>query len=110
MNQGQLRYGNVLYNLVLLPGEPNQTSLRVGQVYDPAEKDFKVRDIMVTRDLHCWEMKFTYSDYRKEFSFSFNLKAMPGEPVGFAPGRGFYYDGFERELGKLNPEGAVTRY
>jgi hypothetical protein len=110
LNQGQLRYGSVLYNFVLLPGEPNQTNLRVGQVYDPAEKDFKVRDIMVTRDLHCWEMKFTYSDYRKEFSFSFNLKAMPGEPVGFAPGRGFYYDGFERELGKLKPEGAVTRY
>ena len=110
MNEGQLRSGSALYDIYFLEGAPNQMHVRVGQVFDPSTKEFKVRDIMVVKDLHCWEMKYTYSDYRKEFSFSFSLKALPGEPVGFSGGRGFYYDSFERELKGLKPEGAVRRY
>lgn len=95
MNGAGLRSGNVLYDLYFLEKEPNQWHFRVGQVFDPQTKDFKVRDIMVVKELHCWEMTYTYSDYRKEFSMSFSLKAMPEEPLGYATGRGFYFQGFD---------------
>jgi len=110
MNIGELRSGSALWDVYFLEGAPNQMHVRVGQVFDPLTKEFKVRDIMVVKDLHCWEMRYSYSDYRKEFSFSFSLKALPGEPVGFSGGRGFYFDSFERELKGLKPEGAVRRY
>ncbi|MBI5078913.1 hypothetical protein HZB08_02705 [Candidatus Saganbacteria bacterium] len=109
MNAGELRYGSVLYDIYFLEGAPNQLHLRFSQVFDPATKELKVRDIMITKDLHCWEMKYTYSDYRKEFSLVFSLKAFPEEPVGFSTGRGFYYEGFDRELGRLQ-QGEVRRY
>jgi hypothetical protein len=110
MNIGQLRQASALYDLYLLKGQPNQTQLRFSQVFDAFTKEFKVRDIMVIRQLHCWEMRFTYSDYRKEYSFTFGLKAIPDEPVGFSSGRGFYFDEFERSMQQLNPQGEVRRY
>ncbi|OGB90171.1 hypothetical protein A2625_04230 [candidate division WOR-1 bacterium RIFCSPHIGHO2_01_FULL_53_15] len=110
LNGAGLQTGSALHDLYFLRDEPNQVHLRFSQVYDAATKEFKVRDIMVVKDLHCWEMRFTYSDYRKEYSFVFSLKALPGEPVGFGSGRGFYYEGFERQLNLLNPVGEVRRY
>lgn len=110
LNLGELRQASALYDFYLLKGDPNQSRIRFSQVYDPITKEFKVRDIMMIRDLHCWEMKFTYSDYRKEYSFTFSLKAMPDEPVGFSSGRGFYYDGFEEKMQELKPEGQIRRY
>jgi hypothetical protein len=110
MNLGELRSASALYDIYFLEGMPNQLFLRFSQVYDPVAKDFKVRDIMAVKDLHCWEIRYTYSDYRKEFSLTFSLKALPGEPVGFASGRGFYYDGFEKQMKELRPEGEVKRY
>ncbi|MFA5112993.1 MAG: hypothetical protein WC529_01720 [Candidatus Margulisiibacteriota bacterium] len=110
MNLGELKAASALHDLYLLQGAPNQWHLRFSQVLDPTTEELKVRDIMLVKDLHCWEMKFTYSDYRKEYSFVYTLKALPGEPVGFGSGRGFYYDGFERELGKLKPEEEIRRY
>ena len=110
LNVGELRSASALYDIYFMEGASNQTYLRFSQVFDPSTKEFKVRDIMAVKDLHCWEIKYTYSDYRKEFSLVFSLKALPGEPVGFSTGRGFYYDGFERELGKIKPEGEVRRY
>lgn len=113
MNVGELRSGNVLYDIYFLEKQSNQMHLRLGQVFDPGSKEFKVRDIMVVKDLHCWEMKYTYSDYRKEFSLVFTLKALPEEPLGFATGRGFYFEGFqeaEREIKGLKMEGEIRRY
>ncbi|HVN67928.1 MAG TPA: hypothetical protein VMT55_06110, partial [Candidatus Sulfotelmatobacter sp.] len=96
MNVGQLRSASVLYNIYFLEKQPNQLFLRFSQVYDPASNGFQVRDIMVVKDLHCWEMKATYSDYRKELAVVFSLKAVPTEPFGFDPGRGFYFEGFDQ--------------
>ena len=110
MNVGELRSGSVLYDLFLLQGESNQWHVKLSQIYEPATQQFKVRDIMVVKDLHCWELKYTYSDYRKEFSFTFGLKALPDEPVGISTGRGFYMEGFEKELKELKQEGAIKRY
>ncbi|MDI6731865.1 MAG: LptA/OstA family protein [Candidatus Margulisbacteria bacterium] len=114
MNNGQLKYGNVLYDLFILKGEPNQWHVKFSQVFETASQQFKVRDIMIVKDLHCWELKYTYSDWLKQFSLTFTLKAVPDQPIGYAAGRGLYFDGFERELKKMlneiKPEGAVTRY
>ncbi len=114
MNQGRLRSGSALYDILFLHGQPNQWRLRFSQVYDSATQQFRVRDIMVVKDLHCWELKYTYSDYRKDFSLIFSLKALPDKPAGLSTGRGFYFDGFEEEISKLKEsvkkEGAIRRY
>ncbi|MFA4843558.1 MAG: LptA/OstA family protein [Candidatus Margulisiibacteriota bacterium] len=110
LNGTGLRSASALYDWYLLEKGPNEFHFRVGQVFDPATRELKVRDIMLVKQLHCWEMKYAYSDYRKEFSFTFSLKALPGDPVGFAGGRGFYFDSFEKELRGLKPEGEIRRY
>jgi hypothetical protein len=110
INLGSLKSGSVLYELILLEEQANQLKLKVGQVYEVATQQFKVRDIMVTKDLHCWQMIFTYSDYRKEMSFAFSLKAMPDEPFGFSSGRGFYMDAFQKEFNEIQGGGDVRRY
>lgn len=113
MNGVGLRSANALYDIYFLEKAPNQWHFRLGQVFDPQTGEFKVRDIMVVKDLHCWEMRYQYSDYRKEFSLVFSLKAMPEEPLGFATGRGFYFQGFdelEKETKGMKMEGEVKRY
>lgn len=111
MNLGEQKSGSLLYDWILLEGEPNQTRFRVSQVFDPAGRDFKVRDIMIAKKLHCWELQGNYNDYLKQLSFSFSLTALPDEPIGFSSGRGLYFEGFEKELKELTNEGgAVRRY
>lgn len=110
MNLGLLRSANALYDIYFLEKQPNQIHLRFSQVYDPNSQDFRVRDIMLVKELHCWDMKYTYSDYRKEFSLVFSLKARPEEPAGFSSGRGFYFEGFDEEMKNLKPESAIQRY
>jgi len=76
----------------------------LGNVYNPQTQDFRLVDIMVEKDLHCWDLKCTYSDYRKEFAIVFTIKAMPGEQVGYAGNRGFYFDALEKALGDVKGE------
>jgi hypothetical protein len=110
LNTGRFKSASAVYDVYFLEDEPNQLRIKLSQVYDPATEEFKVRDIMVVKDLHCWELKYTYSDYRKEFSFTLSLKALPDEPVGISTGRGFYMEGFEKEIKGLKKEGAIRRY
>ncbi|MFH1386788.1 MAG: hypothetical protein ABIH50_03880 [bacterium] len=110
MNLGQLNSASALYDIYLLEGAVNQLYLRISQSYDPVSRQFKVRDIMMTKDLHCFEMRLAYSDYTKNMSVTFSLKAIPGEPVSFDSSRGFSYDGIERGLQQINPAGQVTRH
>ena len=113
LNLGELKYASANYGIYFLKGEANQIFLQFNQVYDPASKELKVRDIMIVKELHCWNMKYSYNDYRKEFAVTFSLNAMPDEPFGFATGRGFYYEGLgrlESEIQKLNPETEIRRY
>ena len=78
--------------------------LSFSQVYDTAKKEVRLQDVAIVKDLHCWEMRFNYSDYRKEYSFVFSVKAIPDEPFGFGSGRGFYFEGFEKEMYKFKGE------
>jgi hypothetical protein len=110
LNNGELKSGSALYDMFFLKDEPNQLHFRFSQVYDYNSKDFKVRDIMLVKELHCWELKYTYSDLRKDFSVSFSLKALPQEPVGISTSRGFYIDSFEKEYEKFRSEKVIRRY
>ena len=77
LNNGQLMMASVNHDLDLLAGQPNQWKVSFNQVLDPASQQFKVRDIMITKELHCWRMIYNYNDYRKEFSFTVSLDSMP---------------------------------
>jgi len=108
LNNGDLKSGTVIYDLALLKGQRNQWRFRVGQTYDPATDEFKVRDIMVVKDLHCWELSYRYSELNKEYSLTFSLKAMPDDPIGMSSGRGFYIESFdklEKEITGLKNDG-----
>src|SRR3989339_891037 len=113
LNLGEVRSASALYDLYFMKGAPNQMHVTLSQVYDTSSRELKLRDIAIVKDLHCWEMRYAYSDYRKEFSFTFRLKAMPDEPFGYASGRGFYFEGFqeaEKQLKNLKMEGEIRRY
>jgi len=104
LNSGELKSASILYDFIFLQGQANQMELKFDQIYEPATRQLKVRDIMIMKELHCWNLKFTYSDYRKEFSFTFGLKAIPEEPVGFSTGRGFYSETFDKAQSELQQE------
>ncbi|MBU1026576.1 MAG: hypothetical protein KKA31_02480, partial [Candidatus Margulisbacteria bacterium] len=110
MNEGRVKSGSILHDLYLLEGQPNQWHIKLNQVFDSATDEFKLRDIMIVKDIHCWELKYSYSDFRKEFSLTFGLKAMPDDPFGLSSGKGFYYEGLEREMKDLKKEGSLQRY
>ncbi|OGC12167.1 hypothetical protein A3K48_06855 [candidate division WOR-1 bacterium RIFOXYA12_FULL_52_29] len=104
LNAGEIRQGSAYYDIYFLEKEPNQLRLSFSQVYDTAKKEVRLQDVAIVKDLHCWEMRFNYSDYRKEYSFVFSVKAIPDEPFGFGSGRGFYFEGFEKEMYKFKGE------
>jgi len=110
MNVGQLKSGSILYDIYFLEGQANEWRLKFSQIYETSTRQFKLRDIMVIKQLHCWQLKYTYSDYRKEFSLTFSLKALPDEPIGLSTGRGFYFDGMEDSFKDIKKEGAIKRY
>jgi len=46
---------------------------------------FRDRDYILTRDLHCWEASIIYRELRSEVWFQFGIKAFPGVGVTFLP-------------------------
>jgi|GEM_PF-711827 len=63
--------------------------------YDYFVGKFILRDLSFVKNLHCWEMRFTYSDWRKEWRVSFTLNAFPSQPVGWGAGeRGYFFEGY----------------
>jgi hypothetical protein len=72
--------------------------VKVGHAYDYFTGRFIMRDLMVVKDLHCWEMKFVYSDWRREWRLSFTLIAFPDQPVGWGAGEnGYFFEGFSED-------------
>jgi len=112
LNSGMLKSGSNLLDLEIADEKDWQDHwhFKIGHVYDTSTQQFKPVDVMVEKDLHCWVVKYTYSDYRKEFSFTFTLKAFPGEPVGYAEGRGFYFDSFDQSLKEEIDSASPVRY
>jgi len=100
INIGLLKSANSLINWEIGNDNnwQNHWNLKLAYVYDTATQDFKLRDISILKDLHCWNVMYTYSDYRKEISVTFTIKALPDEPFGYAPARGFYFESFEKSM------------
>ena len=48
--------------------------------------------------MHCFEIKWGYNDYKKEFLGTFYLKAFPGESIGFSGNSGFNFDAIGNSL------------
>ena len=98
LNQGQLKTASSVLDLEVGERWQEKWHFKIGHTYDFLTKQYIMRDLMVVKDLHCWEARFTYSDFRKEFRLSFLLKALPSEPVGFVTGsQGFLFEGFQQE-------------
>lgn len=115
LNLGGLKQGNCLVDLEIADEKDwrNHWHFKYGYIYDVPSQNFIPRDIMIVKDLHCWEVKYTYSDYRKEFNLTFTLKAFPGEPLGYSTGKGFYFDGFDKAIKEAKSEfeqPSPTRY
>jgi hypothetical protein len=112
LNSGQLKSANNLLDLQIADEHDwgNHWHFMAGHVYNSFSQEFKLVDLSVVKDLHCWEIKYTYSDYRKEFSFTFTLKAFPDAPVGYAGGKGFYFDSFEKALNQEVQGESPARY
>jgi len=112
LNSGYIKSGNSLVALEINDEKDwfNHWQFKFGHVYNPATQDFKLVDLMVVKDLHCWEVTYTYSDYRKEFAFIFKLKALPEEPFGYTEGRGFYFEGFDKAFKEEFKSDSPTRY
>lgn len=112
LNSGQLKSGSNLFDLEIADEKDwgNHWHFKLGHVYNPDKQDFKLVDVSVIKDLHCWEVKYTYSDYRREFSFTFTLKAFPGDPIGYTGDRGFYFDSFEKSINEELKNESPSRY
>lgn len=112
MNLGGLKQGNCLLDLETADEKDwgNHWHFKYGYVYDTASQNFLLKDIMIKKDLHCWDVTYTYSDYRKEFTLVFTLKAFPGDPIGYGQGRGFYFDSFEKALKSETNAPSPARY
>jgi hypothetical protein len=81
-------------------GETWQSSceVRVGHTYDPAQNKLVMQELSIVKDLHCWEAKFNYNDFRKETRVTFVLKAFPDQPIGLVSGsRGFFVEGMTQK-------------
>jgi hypothetical protein len=112
LNLGRLKQGNSILDWEIGSEEHWQGHwhLKLGHVYDPVRDEYKMRDVMVVKDLHCWNVTYTYSDFLKQFSVTFMLKALPEEPLGYTKGRGFYFEGFEQTLKEEIKGASPQRY
>ncbi|MFC1559851.1 hypothetical protein ACFLZ2_02900 [Candidatus Margulisiibacteriota bacterium] len=98
-NTGELLAANSLVDLVWGETWQEQFRFRMGHTYDFATRQYLLREVAFVKNLHCWEMTASYSDYAKEFRVGFTLRAFPNMPIGFAAGsRGSYFDGFWKNL------------
>jgi hypothetical protein len=82
----------------------NHYNIKLGHVYNPTTREYKLVDVEIVKDLHCIAATYRYSDYRKEYSIFLTIKALPDEPVGFVEGKGFHFESLEREMSEFEAE------
>lgn len=72
--------GNNSYQVLNLNGRINVTSkwrLELNSGYDIREKNFSFSTVDIYRDLHCWQMHFSWIPFgfRRSFNFTINVKS-----------------------------------
>jgi len=98
LNIGRLLTASSLLDFEIGNCWQNSWHFKISHLYDVALQQFQIRDLAITKDLHCWESTFAYSDFRKEFRISFKIKAFPSQPIGYVTGnQGTYFDGFFKD-------------
>ena len=101
LNTGKTNNASDLIKLEIGDSWQSRWVVSIGQTYDPVLNKLALQEFSVVKDLHCWEAKFNYNDFRKESRVSFMLKAFPDQPIGFVSGsRGFFMEGLKQEGGR----------
>ncbi|MBU1767819.1 MAG: hypothetical protein KJ648_06945, partial [Candidatus Omnitrophica bacterium] len=114
LNTGLIKTASSMFDIQL--GDDNwrnRWQIKFSHSYDFFTRQYLLRDVMIIKDLHCWEAKYTYSDYRREHTLTFTLKALPDEPLGWSTGKGFFYQGFDRAFDRIKSDfykDSPTRY
>lgn len=104
MNYGYIKSADTLVSFEIGENWQDHWSFKFSHRYDLSAKEMRLMDVMIVKDLHCWEMKYTYSEYAKQYTVTFSLKAFPDIPFGWNTGRGFYFEGFEQAKGEITGE------
>ncbi len=95
MNVGSLLSANSVEDLVIGDTWENRFHFKMEHSYDFYSGQYRLMNIAVVKDLHCWEATFSYSDYLKEWRFSLSLKAFPSYPISYVAGAaGNYFNSF----------------
>ena len=98
LNSGKTNNASDVINWKVGDNWQSSWELRVGHTYDRASDKLVLQELSIVKDLHCWEAKFNYNDFRKESRLTFTLKAFPDQPIGFVSGsRGFFVEGIKQE-------------
>ncbi len=98
LNNGRTKYASNLLELEAGDRWENRFSLRLGHTFDPVTGSFIMQDAELVKDLHCWEAKYSWSEFRREWRLTFTLKAYPDMPIGYSSGNGgFFVEGLQKE-------------
>lgn len=100
INNGLLKTADTFLDLEIGNTWQSRWRFIVGHQYEFYKENFELKDLVVIKDLHCWEAKFRYVEIFKEFSISFTLKAFPDEPIGWGSGKGFTFETLNKAVGE----------
>jgi len=104
LNYGYLKSANSAEEITIGNCWQNTWGFRSTQSYDYFTQLYQLRELSIIKDLHCWEAKYSYSDYRKEHTLTLTLKALPDQPMGWSTGKGFFYEGFDRAFDSIKSD------
>ena len=94
LRNGKTRYATNLVEFRVGDTWQNRWDFKIGHSYDVARDAIIMQEVSAVKDLHCWECKFTWSEFRREYRLTFVLKAFPEMPIGYASGnQGFFIEG-----------------
>ncbi len=98
LDLGKTTYATNYLDLEIGDSWQSRWHFKIGHIYDVSRDAIIMQEATIVKDLHCWEMSYSWSELRKEFRVIFTLKAFPEMPVGYASGsRGFYIEGMTKD-------------
>ena len=94
LRSGKTRYATNMLEFGIGDSWQSRWDFKIAHSWDVARDAIIMQEASIVKDLHCWETKFTWSEFRKEYKVVFTLKAFPERPVGYASGnQGFFIEG-----------------
>jgi len=100
LRSGKTRYATNLLEFGIGDSWQSRWDFKIGHSYDVARDAIIMQEASVVKDLHCWETKFTWSEFRREYRVVFTLKAFPDMPIGYGSGtQGLFIEGLMDRIG-----------